>query len=296
MTAAYAMLANGGRRITPSFIDRMQNRQGDTIFKHDDRPCPGCVDDRLELNQATPILIPTTASRSPIRSRRYQIVSIMQRRGPARHRPAAAPAWAGRWPARPAPPTTAFDTWFVGFSPDLVAGVYVGFDTPRTLGPRETGVVGRCADLRPVHGARRCTASRCRRSAFRRGSAWSRSTRAPVCASTGGGIYESLPPGHRALGLGRRHRPVRRPDLQHRGLRGGGRGQCADRRRGDARDRRSVLGRARSPARSPARRAAGTRPRGRVPAAPAPPLDGPPGPPSGRRSPPRPGCSRWSPS
>lgn len=136
LTTAYAMLANGGRRIQPTFIDRIQNRHGDTIFRHDDRSCQGCIEVAWN-GQATPILPDDRAQiADPISV--AQIVSIMQgvvQRGTATRLARLGIPLAGKTGTT----NDAFDTWFVGFSPDLVVGVFVGFDNPRTLGPRETG-------------------------------------------------------------------------------------------------------------------------------------------------------------
>jgi penicillin-binding protein 1A len=136
MTTAYAMLANGGRRIVPSFIDRIQNRHGDTIFRHDDRSCAGCVD--IAWNgQETPIL-PDDREQIADPISIAQIVSIMQgvvQRGTATRLSRLGVPLAGKTGTT----NDAFDTWFVGFTPDLVVGVFVGFDNPRTLGPGETG-------------------------------------------------------------------------------------------------------------------------------------------------------------
>jgi penicillin-binding protein 1A len=136
LTAAYAMLVNGGRRITPSLIDRVQDRRGRTVFLHDERLCPDCRASAWE-NQPEPEVIdnrvqivePGTA---------YQIVSILQgviQRGTGRRVATVGKPLGGKTGTT----NKSFDTWFVGFSPDLTAGVYVGFDTPRTLGRRETG-------------------------------------------------------------------------------------------------------------------------------------------------------------
>ena len=86
--------------------------------------------------QAEPLLADTREQIIDPRTA-YQIVSMLQgvvQRGTAAY--SVARRSASRWPARPAPRSDARDIWFVGFSPDLAAGVYVGFDNPRTLGPR----------------------------------------------------------------------------------------------------------------------------------------------------------------
>ncbi len=136
MTAAYAMIVNGGKKITPTFIDRIQDRRGSTVYRHDDRPCGGC---RVAAWSGQPvpriadvrdqILDPRTA---------YQMVSILEgvvQRGTGTAVKAVGKPLAGKTGTT----NDSKDAWFVGFSPDLAVGVYVGFDQPRSLGGKETG-------------------------------------------------------------------------------------------------------------------------------------------------------------
>ena len=136
LTAAYGMLANGGKRIEPALIDRVQDRTGRTIFRHADQPCPAC-----EGPDASPEQVPELADeREQLADPAsvYQMVSIMQgvvERGTGTAAKIDGVPLAGKTGTT----NDSFDTWFVGFSSDLVVGVFVGFDTPRSLGPRETG-------------------------------------------------------------------------------------------------------------------------------------------------------------
>ena len=103
----------------------------------------------------------------------YQIVSMLEgvvQRGTGRFGRARS---ASRWRARPAPRRMPRSTWFIGFSPDLAAGVFVGFDNPRTLGPQGAGRHGGGADLPRFHEGRagRCAAHAVPRRARHRGSA-----------------------------------------------------------------------------------------------------------------------------
>ncbi len=136
MATAYGMIDNGGLKITPTLIDRIQDRNGRTIYRHDQRRCEGCtvagwagqLPPRIP-DERERVLDPTTA---------FQMVWIMQgvvERGTAARLRALGRPLAGKTGTS----NDANDTWFIGFSPDLVAGVFVGFDNPRTLGPRETG-------------------------------------------------------------------------------------------------------------------------------------------------------------
>ena len=137
LTAAYAILVNGGRRIEPTMIDRIQDRRGRTLFRHDRRDCPGCMAPAWR-GQREPE-IPDIRERAIGAASAYQLVSMLQgvvRRGTG--------ARIGRAIAKPLAGKTgttndSFDTWFVGFAPDLAVGVYVGFDRPRTLGRGESG-------------------------------------------------------------------------------------------------------------------------------------------------------------
>ena len=135
-TAAYAMLVNGGKRITPTFIDRVQDRNGATIFRADQRPCDGC-DDVEWGHQPVPV-IPDTREQVADPGSAYQIVTMLQgvvERGTAKVVQAVGKPIAGKTGTT----NDWRDAWFVGFSPDLAAGVYIGFDDPDSLGDDETG-------------------------------------------------------------------------------------------------------------------------------------------------------------
>jgi penicillin-binding protein 1A len=136
LSTAYAMLVNGGRRITPTLIDRIQDRQGRTIFRHDDRACVDCRA-TFWTGQAVPA-IPDARERVTDPGSAYQMVSMLQgvvERGTGRRVKTVGRPVAGKTGTT----NDSFDTWFIGFSPDLAVGVFVGFDKPRSLGPRETG-------------------------------------------------------------------------------------------------------------------------------------------------------------
>jgi penicillin-binding protein 1A len=136
MVTAYAELDNGGKKLTPTLIDRIQDRQGKTIFRHDTRPCPSCsglewsdqkvpeiVDDKPQIQD------PRTA---------YQMVEMMQgvvQRGTARALAALGHPIAGKTGTT----NEAKDLWFIGFTPNLVVGVFVGYDDPKSLGKHEQG-------------------------------------------------------------------------------------------------------------------------------------------------------------
>jgi penicillin-binding protein 1A len=138
MVTAYSMLANGGRRVTPTLIDRVQDRYGHTIYKHDERECPTCDAKRWE-NQPEPSLgLGEQRERVLDAMTAYQITSIMEgviQRGTATVVKEVGKPIAGKTGTT----NDEKDAWFVGFTPDLVVGVYMGYDKPRHLGRNATG-------------------------------------------------------------------------------------------------------------------------------------------------------------
>jgi penicillin-binding protein 1A len=136
LTTGYAMFVNGGKKITPTLIDRVQDRHGKTIFRHDDRTCDGCRTDGVPASFFVPE-IPDRRDQIEDPRSAFQVVSMLQgviERGTGQRIRVVDKPLAGKTGTT----NESFDTWFIGFSPDLVAGVFVGFDEPRTLG-RETG-------------------------------------------------------------------------------------------------------------------------------------------------------------
>ncbi len=135
MTAAYSMFANGGRRIRPTLIDRIQDRWGRTIFKHDQRICQGCEAEKW-ANQPEPRLIDKREQvLDPLTA--YQMTSIMEgvvQRGTAQVLKSVGKRLAGKTGTT----NEAKDVWFVGFAPDLAVGVFMGYDRPRSLGNSAT--------------------------------------------------------------------------------------------------------------------------------------------------------------
>ena len=135
LTTGYSVIANGGRQINATLIDRIQDRHGKTVWRHDNRECVSCgaesgPEEEPQLPDARKQVIdPHTA---------YQITSMMEgvvQRGTATilndlDRPIA---------GKTGTTNDAKDAWFVGFTPDLVVGVFVGFDNPRSMGDGTTG-------------------------------------------------------------------------------------------------------------------------------------------------------------
>jgi penicillin-binding protein 1A len=136
MVDAYSMIVNGGKKVTPSFIDRVQDNQGWTIYRHDDRRCDGCQ--LAQYNNQPPPEMPDTRPQvlDPVNA--YQMVSMMEgvvQRGTGSAVKAVGKPLAGKTGTT----NDGRDVWFIGFSPDLTAGVYLGFDQPRSLGKKATG-------------------------------------------------------------------------------------------------------------------------------------------------------------
>ncbi|MEN3351331.1 MAG: penicillin-binding protein [Bradyrhizobium sp.] len=132
MVTAYSMIANGGGRVKPTLIDRIQDRYGHTIFKHDQRECRGCDAPEGWKSQAEPQLVDHRDQvLDPMSA--YQITSLMEgviQAGTGTALKAVGKPIAGKTGTS----NEAKDLWFVGFSPDLVVGLYVGYDKPRSLG------------------------------------------------------------------------------------------------------------------------------------------------------------------
>ncbi|MEJ0094460.1 MAG: penicillin-binding protein 1A [Methylocella sp.] len=131
MTTAYSMLANGGKRIKATLIDRIQDRWGHTLYRHDERTCEGCDAAKWE-NQPEPKLIDNREQvLDPLTA--YQITSIME--GVIQRGTGQAIREVGKHLAGKTGTTNeAKDLWFVGYSPDLAVGVFMGYDQPRSLG------------------------------------------------------------------------------------------------------------------------------------------------------------------
>jgi len=132
MVTAYSMFDNGGRRIKPTLIDRIQDRYGHTIYRHDQRECRGCDAPEGWKNQPEPQLVDRREQvMDPMTA--YQITSMME--GVVQGGTAIGMKEIGKPIAGKTGTTNdAKDLWFVGFSPDVVVGLYVGYDKPRSLG------------------------------------------------------------------------------------------------------------------------------------------------------------------
>lgn len=136
MASAYAIMVNGGKKVSPYMIERIQDRNGQTVYRHDSRSCVDCSVDKWD-NQNVPHLSDEREQIvDPLSA--YQMVSILE--GVVQYGTGARMRSLGRHLAgKTGTSNRNQDAWFVGFSADLVVAVYVGFDEPRTLGRFETG-------------------------------------------------------------------------------------------------------------------------------------------------------------
>jgi penicillin-binding protein 1A len=136
LTNAYSQIDNGGKQVTPTLIDRVQDKLGHTIFRADNRPCQGCSNVPW-TEQAAPNL-PDTRQQLVDPLSAYQMVSMMQ--GVVQRGTGAIIGTLGRPLAGKTGTTNdSNDVWFVGYSPDLALGCYMGYDQPRSLGSQATG-------------------------------------------------------------------------------------------------------------------------------------------------------------
>ncbi len=133
MVTAYSMLANGGKRIKPTLIDRIQDRWGHTIYRHDERVCEGCDAEKWS-DQAEPRLVDKREQvLDPLTA--YQVTSILE--GVITRGTGSAIKELNRHLAGKTGTTNdAKDVWFVGYSTDLAVGLYLGYDQPRSLGAK----------------------------------------------------------------------------------------------------------------------------------------------------------------
>ena len=134
LASGYATFVNGGHKITPTLVDRIQDRHGKTVYRHDTRPCENC-DAADWQNQEEPLLSDDRPQvLSPQTS--YQIVSLME--GVVQRGTGIVVSQVGKPLAGKTGTTNdAKDTWFIGFSPDLLCGVFIGYDTPTSMGAKE---------------------------------------------------------------------------------------------------------------------------------------------------------------
>ncbi|WP_300029668.1 penicillin-binding protein 1A [uncultured Roseobacter sp.] len=136
MVAAYAMFANGGERVRPTLVDRVQDRYGKTIYRHDDRYCFDCETPQLQPGVAPKVISNRERVMDPVTA--YQLTSMMRgvvERGTASRTVNLSVPTAGKTGTT----NDAKDVWFVGFTSNIVAGCYIGYDQPSSLGRGASG-------------------------------------------------------------------------------------------------------------------------------------------------------------
>ena len=136
MVTAYSIIANGGKQIQPTLIDRIQDRYGRTVFKHDKRECGGCKAENWNNQPEPEIFDNRPSAMNPYTA--FQITSMMEgvvQRGTGRKLLAVGKPVAGKTGTS----NDERDAWFIGFTPDLTVGVYVGYDNPKPMGKHRTG-------------------------------------------------------------------------------------------------------------------------------------------------------------
>ncbi|MCY4543081.1 MAG: PBP1A family penicillin-binding protein [Rhodobacteraceae bacterium] len=136
LVVAYAMFANGGQLVEPTLVDRVQNRWGQTIYRHDPRKCVDCWNEDLAAGEIPHVSSERLQIIDEITA--YQITTMLEgvvRNGTARHSVKADFPVAGKTGTT----NESRDAWFVGYSSEIVAGCFIGYDLPTPLGRRATG-------------------------------------------------------------------------------------------------------------------------------------------------------------
>ena len=136
MVSAYAMFANGGERVIPTLVDRVQDRRGKTIYRHDRRRCLDCKVESIPAGESPRIENNRVRVMDPITA--YQLTSMMKEvitRGTAAGRVVLNVPVAGKTGTT----NQSRDAWFIGYTPNIVAGCYMGMDLPRPLGRHAYG-------------------------------------------------------------------------------------------------------------------------------------------------------------
>jgi penicillin-binding protein 1A len=136
MVTGYSMIANGGKQIKATFIDRIQDRYGRTVWRHDERDCTNCAARQWSGQQEPQLVDDRKQVLDPMSA--FQMVSIME--GVVQSGTAQRLKVLGRPIAGKTGTTNDYkDAWFVGFTPDLAVGAYLGYDQPTSMGHGETG-------------------------------------------------------------------------------------------------------------------------------------------------------------
>jgi len=136
ITNAYSTFVNGGKKINPILIERIQDRRGKTIYNSENRECIGC--DKFSETETLIPYIRDNHKQVISKETSYQILSMLEgtvKRGTGKKLKDLNVPLAGKTGTT----NDNFDAWFIGATSNLIVGVYVGFDNPKTLGKYETG-------------------------------------------------------------------------------------------------------------------------------------------------------------
>ncbi len=137
ITNAYGIIANGGKKIQPNFVQSIYNKEGKIIFRSTSKKCNQCLLENINKNSKIPNIISDEDTIIDPRIA-YQITSMMEgviQRGTAKKLKDLGLPLAGKTGTT----NKNKDAWFIGYSPDIVVGIFVGYDRPQTLGYKETG-------------------------------------------------------------------------------------------------------------------------------------------------------------
>jgi len=140
MTTAYAIIANNGEKVTPHFVELIKDRNGKIIYRRDNRECQNCnlSDSQLTNSPTLPILSPFNYQIVTDEASNYQITSLLAgaiERGTSVRAKKLGKIMAGKTGTT----NDSMDTWFVGFTPKIIVGTYIGYDKPKSLGKTATG-------------------------------------------------------------------------------------------------------------------------------------------------------------
>lgn len=139
MTTAYATIANQGYKVTPHFVELIKDRNGKVIYRRDKSDCKHCIISDSELDTPPlPEFTEVPQQRITDEATNYQITSFLTgvvERGTAASAKKLNLIIAGKTGTT----NNSKDTWFVGFTPRITVGTYIGYDTPKDMGKRDTG-------------------------------------------------------------------------------------------------------------------------------------------------------------
>lgn len=140
MTMAYSVIANKGRKVTPHYIELIKDRKGNVLYRRDYAECNECKDYKHdEAGNALPPAVPLSLGHIVTdEATSYQITSILMgaiQRGTGIKAKKLPQVIAGKTGTS----NDGKDTWFIGFTPKMIVGTYIGYDIPRSLGPHATG-------------------------------------------------------------------------------------------------------------------------------------------------------------